>query len=458
MTEAPPPPAASRSRWSAGRILLLVFGSLAVLLALVLLAAGSTLLWANGQKDESGYFTTSSHRFSTDSFALVSDDLDLGEKGPDWLFEEGRLARIRISGTSAGAPVFIGIARRADVDAYLAPVAHEVVTHVDVDPFEVDTRAEPGKRPGNEPAPPGQEDFWAVSSSGVGPTLTWDVAEGSWVAVLMNADGSRAVSAQLDFGARVGWLIWVAVGLVIAGVLVLAAGGLMIGLGARGGAAAVAPLQPEAVPAAPALAAGEYPVVVEGELDPGLSRGLWLVKWLLAIPHFLVLAVLWVAFLILTVVALFAILFTGRYPRGIFDFNLGVMRWSWRVGFYTYSALGTDRYPPFSLGPEPGYPARLDVAYPGELSRGLVLVKWWLLAIPHYLVLALLVGGGAGFGWIRWGGLNGLLVLFAAVYLLFTGRYPRDIFELVLGINRWLYRVVAYAALMRDEYPPFRLR
>ncbi|GGK68930.1 hypothetical protein GCM10011509_16660 [Ornithinimicrobium pekingense] len=208
-----------------------------------------------------------------------------------------------------------------------------------------------------------------------------------------------------------------------------------------------------------------YPVHLTAPPTPDRpSRGLWLVKWLLVIPHVVVLALLWAAFLVLSVVALVSILATGRYPRAIFDFNVGVMRWGWRVSYYSYGALATDRYPPFTLHDVPDYPAHLDVDYPEHLSRGKALVKWWLLVLPHYLLAGAIsyatitLGDERGRGELIFeGGLIGMIALIVGVALLFTGRYPQGLYDLLLGINRWTMRVTGYAALMTDVYPPFRL-
>ena len=228
------------------------------------------------------------------------------------------------------------------------------------------------------------------------------------------------------------------------------------------------PAPPSAEGVRPYTASGPgavvYPAKLSGYPDPNLSRWLWLVKWLLAIPHFIILFFLWFALVVVTIVAWFAILFTGRYPRSLFDFSVGVIRWNWRVSFYAYGALGTDRYPPFTLA-RTDYPADFDVDYPEQLSRGLVLVKSWLLAIPHLLIVAILTGTARTWvmrdgTWVQEGvgiSLLGLLVFIAGVILLFTGQYWRGLFDLVLGLNRWIYRVITYVALMRDEYPPFHL-
>lgn len=204
-----------------------------------------------------------------------------------------------------------------------------------------------------------------------------------------------------------------------------------------------------------------YPARLDGRLDQPINRLLWLVKWVLLIPHFLCLAGLWIAMSVLTIIAGFSILFGARYPRGIFDFNVGVIRWTWRVAFYGANAFGTDRYPPFRLRSDPDYPADFHVDYPERLSRGLVLVKWWLLAIPQYLVVGILAGGLGLDTHGLWrvaagGGVIALLALAGAVVVALTGSYPSQLFDVTIGLNRWCFRVLTYVALMRDEYPPFR--
>ena len=478
---APPPvtpPPSGNVR--ASRVVLLVVGSIVTLVAIGLLAAGGVLGWAHAfERDSDGYLTTHAQRLQTPTYALTSGKIDLGTDPVDEHFDVGDLATVRIRATAAdGAPVFVGIGRQRDVDRYLQRVAHDEIVDADVsgnDPrdFRVLYRRIGGTV---TPAPPGDQTFWDASATGAGTqTVTWDLRSGNWSVVVMNANAAPGVAVDASIGAKADWLLPLAIALLVGGAILLTGGILMIVFGANGlrGPPGAPPEQPADVAEIPAEDdEGGYPLRLDGHLDKDLSRWMWVVKWFLAIPHYIVLAFLWLAFGILTVIAFFAILFTGRYPRGIFDFNVGVLRWMWRVSFYSFSVLGTDRYPPFTLEDAPDYPARLHVEYPGELSRGLVLVKWWLLAIPHYIVVSLLGGGllatahwSQGHDHHPWsagwsgpgGGLIGILVAVAAVVLLFAGCYPKDIFRLVIGLNRWVFRVAAYATLMTDEYPPFRL-
>ena len=459
-------PAAPTSRWGPGRVIAVVVSGLVALIGFGLLAGAGTIVWANAtQRDDDGFFATSTERLSTPTYAITTDDVELLDWPAGTLGDPGRLATIRVSaGTARGTPLFVGIAPAGDVEQYLGGVERDVVVGTDGDwggGFSVDYDRRSGGAPGSTPT---AEPFWTASAAGVGEqTLVWPVEEGVWSLVVMNADGSRAVAADVELGAKVNFLGWLAVGLAVAGALLLLGGvaGIVIAAVGAGGTAAAA-----GAGAAGAVVVDEvgepvpYPVGVEARLDPALSRWLWIVKWLLAIPHWIVLAFLWLAAAVVWVIALVAILITGRYPRSLFDFTVGVLRWTWRVVVYT-GVLATDRYPPFTLA-ETDYPGELTVPYPERLSRGLVLVKWWLLAIPHYLIVGLLVGTGLyawqGDGWwVRTPSVAVVLAVVAGVVLLFRGRYPRDVFDLLVGLYRWAFRVAAYVLLLRDEYPPFRL-
>ena len=188
-------------------------------------------------------------------------------------------------------------------------------------------------------------------------------------------------------------------------------------------------------------AGGPYPVRFDVEYPETLSRLLIFVKWLLVIPHVIVLYFLQIVSTVLLIIAFFAILITAKYPEGLFKFNLGVMRWGANVN--AYAGLLRDEYPPFSLDAGQ-YPVTLDVDYPTDLNRWMVLIKW-LLVIPHLIIVAILLV-------VAW-----IATIVAWFAILFTGSYPKGIFDFVVGVDRWNLRVSAYAGFMTDRYPPFSL-
>ncbi|MEO6956793.1 MAG: DUF4389 domain-containing protein [Antricoccus sp.] len=454
------------------RIVALIIGCLLLLPGLGLLFGGGALGLAYATaRNESGYFQSRLTNLQTPTEAITAQTptLTTDLKTSTWLIDAlDTDLRLRVTAASGDAQTFIGIGPAADVDAYLRGVAHDEIVGL--------TNGMPVYRAstGNSTvAAPTDQNFWIATTAGVGTQqLSWHPTDGRWAVVIMNADGSPGIAAAGTVEVRAGFLLPLAVILFVLGVLISAGAVVLIviamGWRSTGSNQGWSPGSGGALALGQTGAATrEHPVVLTANLDPDLSRWRWLVKWFLAIPHYVVLAFLWPAFLVVTVIAGFAILFTGRYPRPLFDFTSGVLRWTWRVSYYAASGgLGTDLYPPFTLGPAAHYPAVLDIAYPQGLSRGLVLVKWWLLALPHYLIVGLFVtnwwgwtstGERFAFGPVGSGGLLGLLVVIAAVILLITAKYPKELFALIVGLNRWIYRVVAYAALMTDQYPPFRL-
>lgn len=443
---APPVPA---PRPPIARILAVALGVLGIVVGLVALGAAGFGVWAHAtQRDADGYYSTSEVRFETLSYAITSDRIDLGARptADENIPDLGDLATVRATADPVGeTPIFVGIGPTDEVEAYLEGVAQARVTDVGL----VGDRVAYDHLAGGAPAePPGEEGFWVAQATGSGPQrLDWDVEAGQWSLVVMNADASPGVGVDASVGVQADWVLPAALGLGAFGLLTLFGATALLVVGAVG----LAHRLQNDPPPGPARRGA---VALTGHLDAP-SRALWIVKPILLIPHLVVLAVLWIGVALVSVVAFFSILFTRRYPRSLFDYTVGVLRWSWRVGFYSFSALGTDRYPPFTLDRD-DYPATFDVAYPAALSRRLVLVKWWLLALPQFLVLGLLLGSSTA-GRASTPGLLYLLVLFAGLALLFTRRYPPGLFNLVVGLDRWVYRVTAYVLLLTDEYPPFRL-
>ena len=433
---------------TAGKIAGLIAGSLILIIGIGLLIGGGALVGIDlGFTDDEGFLTVPPADLERDTYAVVAEAVFEGDWV--WWYRHPTTVRIRMTGER---PIFLGIAERSDLEAYLADVSYSEIERIDFDDYRKDrvwTTEYADHVGSNAPTPPAEMAFWHASARGEGTqALTWEIEPGDWMLVVMNDDGSRGIEVTGTVGAETPWLLAVGIGLLAAGIVAGGIGLAIILVVAR----STRSVAPQEDTAPPPIASRGFPLEFRAELTEPLSPALWLVKWFLLIPHFFVLPFLWAGFAFSWFVALFAILFTGRYPRGMFDYNVGVMRWTWRVAFYCYQALGTDRYPPFSLRPG-GYPADLDVAYPERLSPGLALVKWWLLAIPHYIVIGIFQGGAGFYSW----GLVTILTMFAAVTLLFTGRYPKDLFRLIVGMNRWAFRVFAYAALMTDEYPPFRL-
>lgn len=196
MRAAPP----NRPSWSGARTALVVIGSLIALLGLGILASGLVTLWVDRQQDDDGYLTSGPGHFASDTYAIAVSTLDVGANGPDFLYRGDRLGeiRLRLEPPGSGPPLFVGIGPAADVANYLRQVNHDEVLDFDVAPFSVSYDRHAGGTPASEPA---KQTFWAASDSGTGPrTLTWPVATGDWAIVIMNADASAGVEADVTVG------------------------------------------------------------------------------------------------------------------------------------------------------------------------------------------------------------------------------------------------------------------
>ncbi len=227
-------------RHRAARTTTVVVGVIVGLLALGTIALGGVLLWADSKKDDQGYISTDTERFSTHTAAIATDNLDLDSGGPGWLTSHDRYGNLRLEVSSRnGKPVFVGIARTKDASAFLRGTAHTTVTDFHSDPFRAVYRAEPGSA---RPAPPASKPIWVASAHGKATqTVTWDVKHGNWSVVVMNADGSRGVDAGVSAGADFPILAALAWGAVGGGLVLLGVASLLLVMGTSAQRRAPAP-------------------------------------------------------------------------------------------------------------------------------------------------------------------------------------------------------------------------
>jgi hypothetical protein len=214
---------ATRSPLTGGRLAAVIAGGLTLLLSATAALGAAGLTWASSKQDDAGYYTTSTETFATSTHAIATDDLDVDGV-------PGALGKIRVNVSSAnGKPLFAGVARTRDVDAYLLGSAHETLTDIDVDPFEPTLEHAPGT---GTPARPADQRFWVATSDGSKP-LDWKVKDGTWSVVVMNADGSANVDARVSAGARLPWLDELEIAAWVAAALFLALGGGLLASGLR---------------------------------------------------------------------------------------------------------------------------------------------------------------------------------------------------------------------------------
>ena len=230
ITDSPinPQPTPPRAR-SAGRIALLTLAVASLLGGATALAGGGALIAVDNSWRDDGYLTSDTARLTTGGHAIASEGIELGGHDEDWVL--GR-ARVRVT-TDGSTPVFVGVARAADAEAYLANVEHSTVTDIDDPAATYDHHA--GGPPAVNPA---DSDIWVDQSTGTGTqSIDWSLDDqpGRWTVVVMNADGTAGIDADADVGATVPVLVEATTGLIVVGALfVLVGAGTLVGLRVTG--------------------------------------------------------------------------------------------------------------------------------------------------------------------------------------------------------------------------------